>query len=62
MNTGAMKGDEHTEYALRRGDGTMNIRSPGGTEHLPGHGSEAVWCRVVEIPVPRGRPRQAVAL
>jgi hypothetical protein len=29
-----MKGDELTEYALRRGDGTMDIRSRGGTEHL----------------------------
>jgi hypothetical protein len=29
-----MEGDKLTEYALRRGDGTMDIRSPGGTEHL----------------------------
>jgi hypothetical protein len=29
-----MEGDELTEYALRRGDGTMDIRSPGGTERL----------------------------
>ncbi len=29
-----MKGDELTEYALRRGHGTMDIRSPGGTGHL----------------------------
>jgi hypothetical protein len=29
-----MKGDEFTEYALQRSDGTMNIRSSGGTEHL----------------------------
>jgi hypothetical protein len=26
--------EEFTEYALRRGDGTMDIRSLGGTEHL----------------------------
>ena len=35
-HTGAMNGDDLTEYALRRGYGTMDIRSPGGTEHLPG--------------------------
>lgn len=34
MDTGAVKGDELTEYALRRGEGTMNIRTAGGTELL----------------------------
>ena len=34
MDTGATKGDELTEYALRRGNGTMDIRSFGGTEYL----------------------------
>ena len=34
MDPGAMKSDELTEYALRRGDCTMDIRGPGGTEHL----------------------------
>lgn len=27
-------GDELTEDALRLGDGTVDIRSPGGTEYL----------------------------
>jgi hypothetical protein len=34
MDTGAMKGDDLTGYALRRDDGTMNIRSADATEYL----------------------------
>lgn len=34
MDTGATKGDELAEYAIRRDDGTRHIRSPGGFEQL----------------------------